>query len=74
MRIGQKHLFGQNQVAILEPVSVFLSSHWLCFSNEMKVAVFQPEREVTFETGNLTALTNEVIWPGRNFNGSYLES
>lgn len=74
MRIYQKHLSDQHKVtkgSILEPISVcFYCSHWLCFSNEMKVAVFQPEREMTFETGNLTALTNEAIWPGRNFNWS----
>lgn len=35
---------------------------------------FHPEREMTFETGNLTVLTDEVLGPGRNFNWSCLES
>lgn len=49
-------------MGILECLSVcFYCCHWLCFSNEIKVAVFQPKRGMTFETGNLTALTNEVV-------------
>lgn len=60
----------QNKTGILEPLSVcvLLSlamrvfyCHWLCLSNGMKVAVFQPKSGMAFKTGNLTALTNEVI-------------
>lgn len=76
MRIDQKHLSSKNKVAILVHFSVFYCSHWLCFSNEIKVAFsflmrFQPEREMTFETGNPTALTNEAIWPGRILIGRF---
>lgn len=74
MRIDQKHLSGQKKVVMLEPISVVLLFSLALLSNKMKAAIFQPEREMTFETGNLSALTNEVIWPGRNFNWSYLES
>lgn len=59
----------QNKMGILEPLSVcFYCCHWLCSSNETKVAVFQPKKGMTFETGNSTAPTNEAVWPGRNFN------